>query len=127
MSSFSKAQVKQIMERDGYKCVPCHVLFGYCNSPASHLVVHHRANRGMGGSKTANTLSNGVTCCSAQNTAFEASAEAASLARAHGWKVSRNGQLPPRDLPCDVIVNGFVRRVLLTDDGRYADMQRRPL
>lgn len=122
MPSFTKDQRNVIVARDGYQCVPCNVLFGYCNSPVSHLVVHHRANRGMGGSKEANTIANGITCCSAQNTAFEASAEAASLARAHGWKLARNGLAKPSDVPCAVIVDGRVRRVLLTDEGGYKDI-----
>jgi hypothetical protein len=49
---------------------------------------NHRLNRGMGGSKKRNHPANIVVLCSMFNGAIESDGPAATLARAHGWKLA---------------------------------------
>lgn len=49
---------------------------------------HHRANRGMGGSKKRDVASNIIVLCSNLNGLMEADARFAALAVENGWKVS---------------------------------------
>jgi hypothetical protein len=69
--------------RDGHVCAHT----GY---DTGHLVPNHRANRGMGGSKTANRLENLVWVDAQLNFLIEADAEWARLAKARGLKVPRH-------------------------------------
>jgi len=48
---------------------------------------HHRANRGMGGSKARDVASNVIVMCSQMNTAMESDARTAEMARYYGWKL----------------------------------------
>lgn len=75
------AQFAPILERDGYRCYHC--------GTTETLVPQHRLNRGMGGSKRLNLPSNLITLCSAFNGLVEADTEAAALAKAMGWKLTR--------------------------------------
>ena len=70
---------KLIEQRDGH-CYHCGTTEG--------LQVHHRKNRGMGGSKLLDTPDNLIQVCAACNFYMESDAEMASIAR--GW----NNKLP---------------------------------
>ena len=59
----------------------------HCGIDDDTLVPQHRANRGHGGVKSRNRLSNIVTLCSAFNGLVEADADAAQEARMRGWKL----------------------------------------
>ncbi len=71
-----------VLERDGYRCA-------HCGCGGDTLIPNHRANRGHGGSKVAERLSNVVTMCARANTDIESDAGAAAEARRYGWKLSR--------------------------------------
>lgn len=74
-------------ERRDRWCLHCGV-----NSP--YLIPHHRANRGMGGDKTAgkqaNNSSNILAVCTALNSEMESNSIVAEMARGYGWKLSRS-------------------------------------
>jgi hypothetical protein len=53
------------------------------------LVLHHRANRGMGGSKAQDQAANLILVCQAYNFAMESDPKVAELARERGHKLSR--------------------------------------
>ena len=48
---------------------------------------HHRANRGMGGSKERDVASNVIVVCSSLNSAMESDEKTADMARSYGWKL----------------------------------------
>jgi len=52
------------------------------------IAPNHRSNRGMGGSKKRNHPANIVVLCSLVNGLIESDADWATMARAHGWKLS---------------------------------------
>lgn len=58
---------------------------------------HHRANRGMGGSKKRDVPSNIVVICSHANHLMEANADFAELAYSKGWKLRISSS--PSDIP----------------------------
>lgn len=91
--------------RDGHLCASCAV-------DDETLVPHHRANRGMGGRKSLDRLSNLVWLCSEDNGLIESDPVAASNARLAGLKIS--GHDEPSHVP---IVHAVHGRVLLGDDG----------
>lgn len=107
MGGFTQSQKKKIMERDGYLCVP------HAGTCGGGLVVHHRANRGMGGRKSADTLSNGLTVCSDWNARVEADSALAEQARGYGWKIPTSW--PPEHASIYYPVLG--RNFYLDDDG----------
>ena len=74
-------QFKKFLDRDG-GCVHC--------GDVETAVPHHRANRGMGGSKKRDVPSNIISMCSLINGLMESDAYTAELARSYGWKVSTN-------------------------------------
>lgn len=74
-------QFQKYLDRDG-GCVHC--------GDTETAVPHHRANRGMGGSKLRDVPSNIVSMCALVNGLMEADAYTAELARTYGWKVSTN-------------------------------------
>lgn len=76
----NKAMKSKLQQRDPY-CMHC----GEIND----LVIHHRRNRGMGGSPKglSDSLSNLMRICSWYNTFIESSASAADVAREHGHKL----------------------------------------
>ncbi len=55
----------------------------------SDLVPHHRANRGIGGSRVLDGLQNLIMVCAAYNGAMESDADVARLAREYGHKLSK--------------------------------------
>lgn len=74
----TKAMRDKLAKRDPY-CVHC--------GEDVDLVVHHRRNRGMGGSKELDKLSNLMRICSWYNTFMESSANGADMARENGHKL----------------------------------------
>jgi hypothetical protein len=81
-SGLTPKAFQKILDRDGGACY-------HCALDDETLVPNHRANRGHGGSKSANEVSNIITLCSAANFLLESDAEFAALARTYGWKLSR--------------------------------------
>lgn len=65
------------------------------------LVPHHRANRGMGGSKSLDGLQNIILVCAEYNGLMESDAVVAEEARRLGHKISKfqTGNLPVFDKP----------------------------
>jgi hypothetical protein len=53
------------------------------------LQVHHRKNRGMGGSKLLDTYPNLIRVCAELNYAMESNAEISREARVNGWKLGQ--------------------------------------
>lgn len=84
MTGFTESQKRTVRERDQV-CVPHRGAEFLCSG---ELVLHHRKNRGMGGSKFANTLSNALLVCSKWNVDAESDSAVANEARARGWKLS---------------------------------------
>jgi hypothetical protein len=74
----SPKEFLKYLRRDG-GCIHC--------GEMETIAPHHRANRGMGGSKARDVPSNIVVMCSAMNTAMESNADVAALARDYGWKL----------------------------------------
>lgn len=58
-------------------------------STSSGLVLHHRANRGMGGSKILDTPQNMIMVCRVYNDQMESQADVAAAARDNGHKLGR--------------------------------------
>jgi hypothetical protein len=116
MAGFTEKQKRLIIDRDSM-CLPCG---GRCGTPEEQLTVHHRMNRGHGGSKLANTIPNGLACCWQANGRMESDADFAELARGYGWKVARNGRARPEDVP--VWVPWLSAWVLLTLVGDYMEV-----
>jgi 5-methylcytosine-specific restriction endonuclease McrA len=71
-----------IIARDGERCVACGAVW--------QLTIHHRINRGAGGSKLFDEFQHLLTVCNPCNVSFESSAEIAEMARSLGYKLSRN-------------------------------------
>lgn len=71
-------QFQRYLARDG-GCVHC--------GEVEAVAPHHRANRGMGGSKARDVPSNVIVMCSAMNTAMESDSKSAEMARRYGWKL----------------------------------------
>lgn len=92
--------------RDGHRCA-------MCGTESDTLVPHHRANRGMGGRKSLDRLSNLVWLCSGENGLVESDPEMAAIARAKGIKISSHDE--PSFVPIHHAVHG---RVLLDDYGQ---------
>lgn len=84
MRGFSSAQKRLVRARDG-SCVPHRGREFLCSG---ELVLHHRRNRGMGGSRLVNTVSNALLVCSRWNMEAEGVAGVAHEARVHGWKLA---------------------------------------
>jgi hypothetical protein len=72
---------KLIYERDGGRCVHC--------GETEAIGLHHRVNRGMGGSKLLDIPSNLITLCNVHNAALESDPVAARQGRYYGWKLGR--------------------------------------
>jgi hypothetical protein len=78
----------QVFDRDGWACVRC--------TKQNELTVHHRVNRGAGGSKLFDSLAFLLTMCNTCNGLFESDFEIANQARELGYKLLRNSK-PPVD------------------------------
>lgn len=79
-----KINPKKIFDRDNWTCYLCaqECLDG-------SLVPHHRANRGSGGYKAANTPQNVLSLCGVCNGVIEADHRWAEEARFRGIKISK--------------------------------------
>jgi hypothetical protein len=73
-------EFQKILNRDGGACY-------HCALDDETLVPNHRANRGHGGSKSANQVSNIITLCSYANGLLESNANFAEQGREYGWKL----------------------------------------
>lgn len=90
----TRKQSLQLRERDDH-CWHCGQVEG--------LVLHHRRNRGMGGSKMLDRYDNLIRVCLSYNTQMESDPEVAKQAREHGHKL---GQWEDFRAPClDVTEN----------------------
>lgn len=90
----------------------------HCGQQAPYLVPHHRANRGMGGDKSAgkdkNKSSNILAICTILNGLMESDPAVAEVAREYGWKLNRYQN--PTEVPIwDKMMGEWY---LLTDDFR---------
>lgn len=74
-----KTLVRKIIERDN--CCP------HCGAVEA-ISIHHRKNRGMGGSKKLDYPANLMVLCSQLNSLIEADAEWRRKALTFGWKLS---------------------------------------
>jgi hypothetical protein len=81
----NKKTFQKFIDRDG--CCP------HCGTDDDTLVPQHRANRGMGGSRSLDRPSNIIVLCSAANLLLETDAKFAEFGRELGWKLTRN-QVP---------------------------------
>lgn len=72
-------QFQKYLDRDSY-CLHC--------GATEAIAPHHRANRGMGGSKARDVPSNVVVICSQFNGEMESNYAASATARLNGWKLS---------------------------------------
>lgn len=79
-TGFTPEQTTTILFRDGQKCAMC----GHRAS-----VANHRANRGHGGHRDSNRLSNGCALCATCNGLIESDPVQATIARLRGVKLSR--------------------------------------
>ena len=113
MTGFTKRQVALLRVRDDNRCA-------WTGMESDRLIVQHRMGRGMGGSKLANRLSNGVLLDSLINGAIEADARLQAEAIERGIKVSRYAD--PLLVPVLHAVHGWV---LLDDDGGFTTMEER--
>jgi hypothetical protein len=105
-TGFTTAQRQIVMFRDFELCALCH---------RRATVVNHRANRGAGGFKGANRLSNACALCWSCNDLIERDPALAAEARRLGIKLSRY------DDPAVIrfLHPAFGLWVLLQDDGDY--------
>lgn len=99
----------QLRERDPY-CVHC--------GADDTLQVHHRANRGMGGSKLLDRLDNLIRVCALLNYQMESDPIVAQQARDMGWKL---GSWDGFDSP--IFDNVQKRWFVLTQDGQKLDSE----
>lgn len=103
-----------VMERDGWRCV-------MCGSDVA-LTVHHRRNRGKGGSSdpAVNSPANLLTMCVWDNTALESDPKVVAEGYRNGWKV-KHGVTPPTEEPVVYRVRVgdemLRRRFVLDDEG----------
>lgn len=81
----TKRTADLLKKRDPY-CLHC--------GEVNDLVIHHRINRGMGGSKLLDNIENLLRVCKEVNFLMESDAEVAAQARWYGWKLSRFNKQP---------------------------------
>lgn len=86
--SISNKLRQLIFARDDFSCVACGSL--------KDLSIHHRVNRGAGGSKLFDKPAFLLTMCITCNGKFESDVELARKARLLGYKLHRNHK-PPAD------------------------------
>ena len=106
----NKALLAQLRARDGDVCA-------WSGVETDTLVPHHRANRGAGGFKGADRLSNLVLVDSIANGRFEADLQ--DKAKLLGFKISRYAD--PESIPLFHKVGGWV---MWKDDGSEIRWER---
>jgi hypothetical protein len=104
-SGFTVAQMKALRERDGNRSA-------WTGQESETLVPQHRANRGMGGRRSLNRLSNAVLIESDINGAIESDPAMQAEAVRRGIKIG--GHVDPSTVPVEHAVHGLV---LLDDAG----------
>ncbi len=112
-TGFTAKQVALMRVRDDNRCA-------WTGETSDRLVPQHRANRGHGGHKAGNRLSNGVMLDSLINGQIEADADMQAEAVRRGVKVSRYAD--PLLVPVDHAVLGLV---FLDDDGGFTTVEER--
>jgi len=80
---------KRIYKRDEGICWHC--------GTTENTTIHHRANRGMGGSKLLDRASNLITMCVLHNGLMESDVNIFREAKEMGWKISRHSM--PYSMP----------------------------
>ncbi len=98
-TGFTKKQIALITERDGGVCA-------WTGIDTGRLIVQHRANRGMGGRKSMNRLSNGILLDSILNGLIESHPYYQAEAIHRGIKIS--GFADPLEVPVQHVVHGLV-------------------
>lgn len=104
-SAASGPLLNELTERDGHVCA-------WTGVDDDTLVPQHRSNRGMGGSRAKNRLSNLVWLQSHINTRIESDAWWAEEARRRGIKISSHA-----DPALTPVVHAVHGAVILSDDG----------
>lgn len=96
-----------ISQRDGGLCCLC---------GGEATTTQHRRNRGAGGGKLVNVISNGCAICDRCNFLIEAQSDVAELARRLGVKIRRNASFAPCDVPLRTFRPGRGAVWILPDD-----------
>ncbi len=99
------------------RAVEAHPYCPHCGA-TNGLQTHHRASRGMGGSKAMDRFDNYLRVCAALNYAMESDAAVAAEARDMGWKL---GKWDGFDAPYFDRVQ--MKWYLLTEDGRKVETE----
>ena len=81
----NKKTFDKFLQRDKSCC--------HCGTTDNTLIPQHRANRGMGGSRSLDRPSNIIVMCSEANGLLESNARFAEIGRELGWKLTRD-QVP---------------------------------
>ena len=113
-TGFTAKQIQAVRERDHNSCA----WHGQACGEES-LVGHHRANRGAGGRKSMNVLSNCVLLCSATNGLIESNTDAAIQARVLGIKISSHA-----DPDAEPITHAVHGKCFLNDDGTVTSAEK---
>lgn len=105
---------KQIFARDG-GCVVAGSAWGFLYPCRGPWTVQHRKARGMGGSKTLDTVDNLLTMCEFHNQLDMSNADFRVECYWRGWSIPRfNGGVIPQVIPVKYVDGWF----LLTPGGR---------
>jgi hypothetical protein len=114
--TLSKKKREQIFERDEYACIAC--------GTETDLTIHHRVNRGAGGSKLFNGLAFLLTACIYCNGLWESDSAFASSAKIQGYKLARNAN-PPVD-PTTIPVRYYKHKTwfLLDQEGNKTETEK---
>lgn len=105
-TGFTPAEVAACLHRDGDKCAMC---------GRRATTANHRANRGAGGFRAANRLSNASASCHECNGLIESDGPLADVARERGVKISKWDD--PTEIP--YLSPLYNVPVLLDDDGGF--------
>lgn len=108
----SKKLLRELTERDGHRSA-------WTGEDRTDLVPHHIKNRGMGGSKTLDTIENLVWLESRINGLIESHPAWAAEARSRGLKQRRNDV---RTMPVNHAVHGWC---VLNADGTITKVERK--
>lgn len=104
----TRKQFQRYLDRDK-GCVHC--------GDVETAVPHHRANRGMGGSKVRDVPSNIIAICAHFNGLMESDSVSAAYAKRKGWKLE--SWESPAETP---VYNSNLRAWVLIDDSYKAQI-----